>query len=185
MNLRFLRAISFRIAIIFSLSTISILILMGVMIHQLVIRHFEHQDRLHIDGNLQLIKTLLEQNPRNSPELLLYLQDALAEQQGMMIQIERPIGHLLFNSDPVVLDTQKLVQPPSRPWLEWHIEQRSYRGLMRKLYRNGHGHPPTASIIVGIDTSDDQQICPNGCRFSKSLPNCAHWPSPLMTCSIV
>ena len=69
MNNRLFNAISFRIAIIFSFSTVTILIIMGLVIHQLVMHHFETQDRTQLEGKIQLVQNLLEQNPSNSHEL--------------------------------------------------------------------------------------------------------------------
>lgn len=50
MTHKLFNAISFRIALIFSLSTIIILMIMGLVIHQLVMHHFETQDRTQLEG---------------------------------------------------------------------------------------------------------------------------------------
>ena len=81
MNNNLFKSISFRIGIIFSLSTICILIMMGFFIHKLVMHHFETQDRTQLEGKIQLIQNLLQQHPKNSPELNLYLRDALVGHQ--------------------------------------------------------------------------------------------------------
>ena len=73
MTRKLFNAISFRIAIIFSLSTVIILMIMGLVIHQLVMHHFEAQDRTQLEGKIQLIENLLQQNPSNSQELNLDL----------------------------------------------------------------------------------------------------------------
>ncbi|MFH4384948.1 two-component sensor histidine kinase, partial [Acinetobacter baumannii] len=75
MTHKLFNAISFRIAIIFSLSTVIILLIMGLVIHQLVMHHFETHDRTQLEGKIQLLENLLEQNPTNTHELNTYLKD--------------------------------------------------------------------------------------------------------------
>ena len=103
MTRKLFNAISFRIAIIFSLSTVIILMIMGLVIHQLVMHHFEAQDRTQLEGKIQLIENLLEQNPSNSQELNLYLKDALVGHHDLIVQIERE------NFIPQIGDTGKSI----------------------------------------------------------------------------
>ena len=56
-----LNAISLRISLIFSLFTIVILLIMGIVIHQLVMHHFEQQDHTQLEGKVELIENLLKQ----------------------------------------------------------------------------------------------------------------------------
>jgi two-component system heavy metal sensor histidine kinase CusS len=74
--------------------------IMGLVIHQLVMHHFEAQDRTQLEGKIQLIENLLEQNPSNSQELNLYLKDALVGHHDLIVQIERPTGQIIFSSAP-------------------------------------------------------------------------------------
>ena len=154
MTHKLLNAISFRIAIIFSLSTITILMIMGLIIHQLVMLHFEAQDRTQLDGKIQLIENLLEQNPTNSQELDLYLKDALIGHHDLIVQIERPTGQIIFSSAPSVIHTQALNKSNRNPWVEWNIQNKAYRGLIYTKSFNHHESIMSAQIIVGIDTSE-------------------------------
>jgi len=147
-------AISFRIAIIFSLSTVIILMIMGVVIHQLVMHHFETQDRTQLEGKIQLVENLLEQNPANTDELTIYLKDALIGHHDLIVQIERPTGQIIFSSAPAVIKTYVLVKSRHTPWLEWKIQNKTYRGLIYKKSFNRNKSIPSAQIIVGIDTSE-------------------------------
>ncbi|KQW99747.1 histidine kinase [Acinetobacter sp. Root1280] len=154
MGHKLFNAISFRIAIIFSLSTVIILMIMGLVIHQLVMHHFETQDRTQLEGKIQLVENLLEQNPSNSQELNLYLKDALVGHHDLIIQIERPTGQVIFSSAPSVINAQALIKSNQNPWIEWRIQNKTYRGLVYKKSFDRNNSIPSAQIIVGIDTSE-------------------------------
>lgn len=147
-------AISFRIAIIFTLSTVVILMIMGLVIHQLVMHHFETQDRTQLEGKIQLLHNLLEQNPSNSQDLNLYLKDALVGHHDLIVQIERPTGQIIFSSAPAIINSQSLIKSKYNPWIEWKIENKTYRGLIYNKASDQNNNISTAQIIVGVDTSE-------------------------------
>jgi len=147
-------AISFRIAIIFTLSTVVILMIMGLVIHQLVMHHFETQDRTQLEGKIQLLHNLLEQNPTNSQDLNLYLKDALVGHHDLIVQIERPTGQIIFSSAPAIINSQSLIKSKYNPWIEWKIENKTYRGLIYNKASDQNNNISTAQIIVGVDTSE-------------------------------
>ncbi|CAM3412946.1 TPA: HAMP domain-containing protein [Acinetobacter nosocomialis] len=158
MTHKLFNAISFRIALIFSLSTIIILMIMGLVIHQLVMHHFETQDRTQLEGKIQLLENLLEQNPKNTDELKIYLKDALVGHHDLIVQIERPTGQIIFSSAPAVIKAKTLVKSKHIPWIEWEIQNKTYRGLVYKKSFDKNMSVPTAQIIVGIDTSEHQHF---------------------------
>ncbi|MCU4563272.1 heavy metal sensor histidine kinase [Acinetobacter sp. WU_MDCI_Abxc222] len=147
-------AISFRIAIIFTLSTVVILMIMGLVIHQLVMHHFETQDRTQLEGKIQLLHNLLEQNPSNSQDLNLYLKDALVGHHDLIVQIERPTGQIIFSSAPAIINSQSLIKSKYNSWIEWKIENKTYRGLIYNKASDQNNSISTAQIIVGVDTSE-------------------------------
>lgn len=147
-------AISFRIAILFSFSTVIILMIMGLVIHQLVMHHFETQDRTQLEGKIQLVENLLEQNHQNPSELNLYLKDALVGHHDLIVQIEHPSGQIIFSSSPTVLKSKTLVKSKHVPWLEWKVQNKIYHGLIYKKSFDQNSAIPSAQIIVGIDTSE-------------------------------
>lgn len=147
-------AISFRIAILFSFSTVMILMIMGLVIHQLVMHHFETQDRTQLEGKIQLVENLLEQNSHNSSELNLYLKDALVGHHDLIVQIEDPNGQIIFSSSPTVLKSKTLVKSQHGSWLEWKVQNKIYHGLIYKKSFDQDSAIPSAQIIVGIDTSE-------------------------------
>lgn len=147
-------AISFRIAILFSFSTVMILMIMGLVIHQLVMHHFETQDRTQLEGKIQLVENLLEQNHHNPSELNLYLKDALVGHHDLIVQIERQSGQIIFSSSPTALKSKTLVKSKHGPWLEWKVQNKIYHGLIYKKSFDQNSAIPSAQIIVGIDTSE-------------------------------
>lgn len=127
---------------------------MGLVIHQLVMHHFETQDRTQLEGKIQLVENLLEQNPANSHELNIYLKDALVGHHDLIVQIERPTGQVIFSSAPTVIQAKTLVKSKHTPWVEWEIKNKTYRGLAYKKSFDRNSSIPSALIIVGIDTSE-------------------------------
>lgn len=147
-------AISFRIAILFSCSTVIILMIMGLVIHQLVMHHFETQDRTQLEGKIQLVENLLEQNHHNPSELNLYLKDALVGHHDLIVQIERLSGQIIFSSSATALKSKTLVKSKHGLWLEWKVQNKIYHGLIYKKSFDQNSAIPSAQIIVGIDTSE-------------------------------
>ncbi|MEC7119099.1 MAG: heavy metal sensor histidine kinase [Pseudomonadota bacterium] len=147
-----LKAISLRISLLFTVSTILILCLMGGVIHQLVLVHFEEQDRMLLEGKLVLIDNILQQNPQTTAALSQQIKNALVGHQGLMVQVERPIGAPILAS----IAAQFPSMPSNRAdqsltMMEWHSQQQRYRGL-------AVDYPPIAQvmsrrIIVGIPTT--------------------------------
>ena len=163
-------AISFRITAVFSIATIMILIVMGLVIHQLVTHHFDMQDRVQLQGKAQLIQNLLEQNPNNSPRLNLFLNDALVGHHDLIVQVERPLGNIIFSTSPAVIDANHLIDSSTKPlnrplrklekpvWLNWHNQDKTYRvlvfnSLQSSLNQSTISQPQSVQIAVGVDTS--------------------------------
>jgi len=127
---------------------------MGLVIHQLVMHHFETQDRTQLEGKIQLVENLLEQNYQNPSELNVYLKDALVGHHDLIVQIERPTGQIIFSSAPTVLNSKTLVKSKHGLWLEWKVKNKIYHGLVYKKSFDQNTAIPSARIIVGIDTSE-------------------------------
>ena len=164
-----LNSISVRITLVFSLATIIILIVMGLVIHQLVTHHFDLQDREQLQGKTQLIQNLLEQNPNNSPRLNLFLNDALVGHHDLIVQVERPLGNIIFSTSPAVIDANSLVNSSTKSlnrqlnqplrksekpaWLNWHNQDKTYRVLVFNPPQSSLNQSQSVQITVGIDTA--------------------------------
>ncbi|MBF7688741.1 heavy metal sensor histidine kinase [Acinetobacter rathckeae] len=151
MKNKFFKAIGFQIAIIFSISTITILIIMGIVIHHLVTHHFEMQDRSQLEGKVQLVQHILKQNTINENNLDSYLTDALVGHHDLIVQVERPIGHVIFKSMPEEITLHQLTTSAPQQWLNWTSQHTHYRGLIDQ--HSSTPEYPSTKIIVGIDTS--------------------------------
>jgi two-component system heavy metal sensor histidine kinase CusS len=116
--------------------------------------HFETQDRTQLEGKIQLVENLLEQNHHNPSELNLYLKDALVGHHDLIVQIERLSGQIIFSSSPTALKSKTLVKSKHGPWLEWKVQNKIYHGLIYKKSFDQNSAIPSAQIIVGIDTSE-------------------------------
>ena len=162
-----LNTIGFRIATIFAVATLTIFIVMGLVIHQLVTHHFEIQDKSQLQGKIQLIQNLLVQNPNNTAALNLYLNDALVGHHDLIVQVERPIGNIIFSTAPHDISYASIknsvmnnkLHADRATWFKWHTHDKTYRILLFKqspIYKATlMNKPPLTSfeITVGIDTS--------------------------------
>ena len=143
-------AISLRISLLFTVSTVLILCLMGGVIHQLVWVHFEEQDRMLLEGKLLLIDNILQQNPVTTAALSQQINNALVGHQGLLVRIERPIGTPILGSVAAQLPNMPSTDQ-STPLTTWHTQQQHYRGLSAD-------YPPAVQAIsrritLGIPTT--------------------------------
>lgn len=127
---------------------------MGFMIHHLVTQHFSMQDRAQLEGKIQLIQHILKQDNINPDQLNTYLTDALVGHHNLVVQIERPIGHIIFQSAPQYINKDQLKKPVLDSfWFNWENQHKIYHGLVYEQH-NGNTTTPPIQIIVGIDTSE-------------------------------
>jgi two-component system heavy metal sensor histidine kinase CusS len=151
MMTRLLRSISLRISLIFTFFTALILLIMGMFIHQLVMHHFEEEDRIMLEGKLELIENILQQNPQNGSAILQQLNDALVGHPGLMVQVERPVGV------PLLITLHARVPDSPKSWTkqslltEWIINQQHYRG--RTVTHVATSMSASDRIVVGIQTA--------------------------------
>lgn len=142
-------SISLRISLIFAIMTASILLVMGMMVHQLVNFHFKEQDLNLVEGKIQLISNILRQNPTASPELSKQLKDALVGHHGLVVQIQRPMGQTIFSTLPAHSSNLSLLLTEGSPLVEWTSHQRQYRGMIAK-HTDQIEH---VQIMVGVNTA--------------------------------
>lgn len=154
MRRKLFNAISFRIAILFSLSTVTILILMGFVIQLGVSQHFEDEDRVLLEGKIQLIQNLLKQNPTNTPELNVALKDSLIGHDNLIVQVERPLNQIVFNSARIAIAPQVIANPDLNQWIKWKLQDKSYRGLVYQNIFEEDEDAQSTQIVVAIDTSE-------------------------------
>ncbi len=146
-----LSSISLRISLIFTFFTALILLIMSIVIHQLVMHHFEKQDRALLEGKVSLIENILLQIPQNQPLLIQQLNDALVGHHGLMVQIERPIGTPLLATVSASIPDQPTRYGKLSPLVEWRINQKDYRGIIVKHSRTESSE--SDRIVVGVETT--------------------------------
>jgi len=149
-------SISLRISLIFTTFTALILLIMGIVIHQLVTHHFESLDRNILEGKVALIRNILQKMPDNESIILLHLKEALVGHHGLVVQIERPIGTSLFSTIATKISDKSTHQGTDLPLAEWQLNHKNYRGIIAI-------HPQTAMLMsdriaVGVETTDHIQF---------------------------
>lgn len=150
--MRLLSSISLRISLIFTIFTALILLIMSIVIHQLVMHHFENQDRALLEGKVALIENILQQTPQNQPLLTQQLNDALVGHYGLMVQVERPIGVPVLTTVAASIPDQPTRYGKLSPLAEWQINQKDYRGIVVTHSRTESSE--SNRIVVGIETTD-------------------------------
>lgn len=150
--MRLLSSISLRISLIFTFFTALILLIMSIVIHQLVMHHFERQDRALLEGKVALIENMLQQIPKNQPLLIQQLNDSLVGHHGLMVQIERPIGTPLLATVAATIPDQPAKYGKLSPLAEWQINQQDYRGIIVKHSKTESSN--SDRIVVGVETAD-------------------------------
>ncbi|SDB81405.1 heavy metal sensor histidine kinase [Acinetobacter boissieri] len=149
--IKIFNTISLKIALIFSLCTAIILLIMGFVIHQLVTHHFAMQDRAQIEGKIQLIQHILKQDNLSPNQLHSSLTDALVGHHDLVVQIEQPMGHIIFQSTSQYINKNQIIKTATADhWLNWKNQHTTYHGLVSEQQYNAQ----PIQIIVGIDTSE-------------------------------
>ena len=113
------KSISVKISIIFSLSNIFILIIMGLFVNKLVMNHFDYQDRTLLEGEIQRIEHLLQKDNLDLEYLNAYLTDAMVGHKDIFLQIERKQGDILFSSSYHPVKMQQSAQVTKGDWIKW------------------------------------------------------------------
>lgn len=152
------KSISVKISIIFSLSTIFILIIMGLFVNKLVMNHFDYQDRTLLEGEIQRIEHLLQKDNLDLEYLNAYLTDAMVGHKDIFLQIERKQGDILFSSSYHPVKMQQSAQVTKGDWIKWVNDNKQYHGLVSSTYINNSTNQEPVSIIVGVDNNIHQHF---------------------------
>lgn len=152
------KSISVKISIIFSLSTIFMLIIMGLFVNKLVMNHFDYQDRTLLEGEIQRIEHLLQKDNLDLEYLNAYLTDAMVGHKDIFLQIERKQGDILFSSSYHPVKMQQSDQVTKGDWIKWVNDNKKYHGLVSSTYINNSTNQEPVSIIVGVDNNIHQHF---------------------------
>ncbi|WP_300453162.1 heavy metal sensor histidine kinase [Accumulibacter sp.] len=147
---------SFRLTMLFSLSSTVVLLLLGYLIAAAVERHFVEQDAELLGGKLELARHALEKvrSPDDLAVLPRQLADSLVGHHGLAVIVVGPSGQTLFASADAefpraLLDSQAAVESATRPRVWRTSDQRPMRGVSAVARTGIEGARPA---LVGVAT---------------------------------
>ena len=152
MSNKILKSIGFRISLISTVFTVSILIFMGFLINQHVINHFTQQNQAQVEGKLLLIENLLHQNP---PDLQRNLDEALIGHKNLIIQIKNQEGAILYQTQNATQQLSQIQQRNHSKWLNWIDLPYNNQAIVRTKHLQLAQKPQTVEIIAGVETTDN------------------------------
>ena len=151
------QSISFRLTLLFASASTLVLLLLGVLIANLVERHFEELDMEILTGKLQLARHALEK-VRSTADLEAMprqLEDSLVGHPGLAVVVVAPDGQTLFATTGAEFPGTLLdrgVEPASRHPVHWkNREQQPLRGISGLARTSIEGAPPAVvAVATGI-----------------------------------
>lgn len=158
------RSMSFRLTMLFTLSSTVVLLLLGYLIAASVERHFVAQDMDLLAGKLELAQHALEKvrSPADLAALPQQLADALVGHHGLAVIVVGPAGQTLFATagadfPRALLDSRTAAEPATRP-LAWRTgDQRPMRGISA-VARTGMASARPAIVGVATDISHHEHF---------------------------
>jgi two-component system heavy metal sensor histidine kinase CusS len=153
-------SITFRLTLFFAIASTAILLALGYVLGAAVETHFAEQDRVELDGKLEVVRRALAKVRTQSdldaiPQLF---DDALVGHSGLSIAVLPPDRRLLFASSDAAFPAAALKSrlegtPADQPRLAlWEINGHVYRDIVAAVPTGMEGMPSaTVAIAVNID----------------------------------
>ena len=154
MRLSGIRSMTFRLTMLFALSSTVVLLLLGYLIAGAVERHFEEQDMEVLSGKLKLTQHALEKahSQADLDALPQQLADSLVGHDGLAVIVLAQDGRTLFATRAAEFPRTLLERPqaePARPTVWTTGNQRPLRGISALARTGIKGSRP---LIVGVAT---------------------------------
>lgn len=124
---------------------------MGTLINQHVINHFVEQNKAQIQGKLQLIENLLNQNPTDfQPNL----DEALIGHKNLIIQIKIQDGAVLYQTENAAQRLKQMQQRNHAKWLNWNNQSDNNQAIIVNKNIKLNQKQQTVEILAAIETTD-------------------------------
>ncbi|WP_410209976.1 heavy metal sensor histidine kinase [Aquirhabdus sp.] len=121
---KIVRSLSVRISLIFSLCTLIIFLIMGLVIDHLVTQQLIAVDRERLEMRMSEVESILKDHPSNSQNTIDELKSAFISRRKPIVRIERPIGTPLFTTENLQPSTSQLVVGQGPTLQEWQDHQK-------------------------------------------------------------
>lgn len=143
-------SLTFRLTILFSLSSAVILLGLGVLIWLAMDRHFANEDFVVLGDNIRLIERVAEQTPVD--RLPARLRELVEHHPGFVARVQTAQGTTLFSTRNFDFWPAEQAMRESREGtFIWQQEAKQYRGMREEVPVSGTG-VGTLQVVVGMDT---------------------------------
>lgn len=159
-----LKSITSRLTLFFSTASTLVLLVIGSLIGTLVESHFEEQDRMELDGKLQLVRHTLAKvsTPSDLAAVPQRLADALIGHPDLSVAVAGPDRRVLFTSPNAIFATHLLDHPVNGDssgiarLVMWEQGGEAYRGISAIAATGMSGQPPaTVALAINIEHHRD------------------------------
>lgn len=163
MRLSHPRSITLRLTLFFASVSTVVLLGLGLLVGNLVERHFEEMDAESLDGKMALLRNVIEK--ANSPDALKgfsnRLEDALIGHPGLAVLVMASDGQSLYiHGDmgiPASTLKEKAAVRQSQPMIWRGTNQMHYRGIAREVVPGFQGANPVM-VIVATDMAQHEHF---------------------------
>ncbi|MHB1676793.1 MAG: heavy metal sensor histidine kinase [Sulfuriferula sp.] len=158
------RSITFRLALLFSLSSMLLLTGIGYFLNRSVEAHLADMDWGEIYGKWELTQNLIEEvhTPADLAAFPRLLEGALVGHPELFVAVRGPAGHILFTtpgiSFPQRLETVGSPAPPSFSLMKtWHVGDHMFRGIVTSIASSLTGHPHF-TVEIALETDEHRRF---------------------------
>lgn len=153
-------SITFRLTVFFAIASTAILLAVGYLVGAAVESHFVDQDRIELEGRLEVVRNALAKvrSPSDLDAIPQWLDDVLVGHPGVSIAVLAPDRQVFFASSDAVPRApalkSRLADTRSDPPLlaTWESDGRRYRDIVAAAPTGIEGTPSaTVAIAVNID----------------------------------
>lgn len=148
-------SITYRLTLLFSLASSSVLLALGLIIASSVEQHFEEQDMEVLSGKMKLVRHMLGKlkSPTDLGNITELLDNSLIGHHSLEVMVLDASNKVLFATSadglPISAIVDSVNHKPNQPVI-WHRASQSYRGLAAKL-PTGNPDQPGLTVAVAMD----------------------------------
>jgi two-component system heavy metal sensor histidine kinase CusS len=142
-----------RISLLFVVAATLVLLIAGLLIYRAVETHFVEEDRIELQGKLELIRHLLAKahNSANLDALAQELDDALVGHHDLSVAVVNAQGEIWFATSGADFPQPLLSNPATTPdsLKAWSQKGNSYRGMAVRLAMDGTSYTVAMALNIG------------------------------------
>lgn len=158
------RSITFRLALLFSLSSMLLLAGIGYFLNRSVEAHLADMDSGEIHGKRELIQNLIEEvrTPADLAAFPRLLGSALVGHPELFVAVRDPAGHILFTTPGFSFPQRlKVVRSDATPSFSlmttWHVGRHMFRGIVTSIASSQTGYP-SFTVEIALETDEHRRF---------------------------